>query len=361
MADKKKYSAYDLFANLNDSLKNNSNSKYKPVADYYIDKAEHYRSLFGLDPDSHPMISADNETDAFRHAFLMASLARKYGNFTANIIGNMYEYSNNNPDTAQAKEMDLWNNRVGREIGLKVADELKGFENDFSDEHIEDMIAIKVYNALKSGEMVSSVDDKRVYQGSVSKNVISDLKSYADTKNELSNKNKSSVSFLDGIESYLVQEKEKLDSMKRPESPSLGLKEMLVAQKEKLFEQQESLLNRAKTTDDNKIENLNSDNPKFEAGEDDKVFDESIDLSGYKNEVTGENKIYTVEDIDNMSDDEYDEKLDAINYQRKTIGLPTKEQADKAVEKGAMVFVRDYTRNDGVKVRNYYRARPSSI
>lgn len=361
MADKKKYNAYDLLVNLKDSLKNNSNSKYKTIADYYIDKAEYYRSLFGLDPYSHPMISADNETDAFRHAFLMASLARKYGNFTANIIGNMYEYSNNNPDTVQAKEMDLWNNRIGREIGLKVADELRGFENTFSDEHIEDMIAIKVYNALKSGEMVSSVDDKRVYQGSVSKNVIRDLKSYADTKNELAGTDISSGAFLDNIESYLSQEKEKLDSLKRIESPSHGLKEMLVAQKEKLFEQQESLLNRAKTADDNKIENLNSDHPKFEAGEDDKVFDESIDLSGYKNEVTGENKIYTVEDIDNMSDDEYDEKLDAINYQRKTIGLPTKEQADKAVEKGVMVFVRDYTRNDGVKVRSYYRARPSSI
>lgn len=360
MTNKKKYSFYDLFGN----TKDNSNSKYKQISNYYIDRAEDYRTLLGLDLNGHPMISADNETDAFRHAFLMASLARKYGNFTANIIGDMYEYSNNNPDTAEAKEMDLWNNRVGREIGLKVADELKGYENTFSDEHIEDMTAIKIYNALKNGEMITNTDDKRVYQGSVSKNVIRDLQSYANTKNELLNKPQDSDTFLDGLKSYISSEKEKLDSLKRTESPAHGLKEMLSSQKKKLIEQQESLLNRGKKTDNSRQENIDSTDSKdsnSKVNEDDKVFDENADISEYKNEVTGDSKIYTAEDIDNMSDDEYDENLEAINYQRKTIGIPTREQADKAVEKGGMVYVRGYTRSDGTGVKSYYRARPFSI
>ena len=44
-------------------------------------------------------------------------------------------------------------------------------------------------------------------------------------------------------------------------------------------------------------------------------------------------------------------------YQKQTIGVPTREQAQKVVSKGGMVHVRAYTRADGTKVRSHYRSR----
>lgn len=77
----------------------------------------------------------------------------------------------------------------------------------------------------------------------------------------------------------------------------------------------------------------------------------------YKNPELENNKIFTQEDIDSMNDSQKSHNLKAIRYQEKTIGIPTKKQADKTVAKGDLVFVESYTRADGTKVRSYYRKR----
>ena len=86
-------------------------------------------------------------------------------------------------------------------------------------------------------------------------------------------------------------------------------------------------------------------------------FDENADLSGYVNQKSNDNKIFTQEDIDEMTEQEKKENAQAIMYQKQTIGVPTREQAQKVVSKGGMVHVRAYTRADGTKVRSHYRSR----
>ena len=83
-------------------------------------------------------------------------------------------------------------------------------------------------------------------------------------------------------------------------------------------------------------------------------FDESKDYSGYINEVTNSNKIYTKEDLESMTETELQQNKSAIDYQRQTIGIPTNKQAKAS----GMVFVNGYTRSDGVQVKSYYRTRP---
>lgn len=77
----------------------------------------------------------------------------------------------------------------------------------------------------------------------------------------------------------------------------------------------------------------------------------------YKNPETDNNKIYTQEEIDALNDSQKSHLSKAIRYQEKTIGIPTKQQAQKMVAKGGMVFVDSYTRSDGTKVKSYYRSR----
>lgn len=88
---------------------------------------------------------------------------------------------------------------------------------------------------------------------------------------------------------------------------------------------------------------------------DETIFDENKNYNDYVNEVTKSNKIFTKEDIENMSKDDLKKNQKAIDYQKKSIGIPTKKQAASS----GMVYVTGYTRSDGTEVQSYYRARPA--
>jgi hypothetical protein len=81
------------------------------------------------------------------------------------------------------------------------------------------------------------------------------------------------------------------------------------------------------------------------------------DYSGYVNSELGSTpKIFTREEIKNMSTDEFLNNEKAINFQVNSIGIPSANELQNST--GA-VFVHGYTRGDGVQVKDYYRAAPS--
>ena len=68
-------------------------------------------------------------------------------------------------------------------------------------------------------------------------------------------------------------------------------------------------------------------------------------FSGYTNPLTGSNHIFTQEEIDRMSSEEfakYEKEIDA---------------QVKAMNGSGVVYVNSYTRADGTKVKGYYRSR----
>ena len=82
------------------------------------------------------------------------------------------------------------------------------------------------------------------------------------------------------------------------------------------------------------------------------------DFSGYSNPLTGSKQIFSREDIETMSNDEYSQNEKAINAQLNSIGIPTNNELEsKTTFNGGIVYVNSYTRNDGTKVKGYYRAR----
>jgi len=80
----------------------------------------------------------------------------------------------------------------------------------------------------------------------------------------------------------------------------------------------------------------------------------------YKNPHLDNDKIFTKEEIDKMTWAETKKNQQAINYQKKVMGVPTKQQAEKAATKkgSGLVHVSGYTTTDGRKVADYYRALP---
>jgi len=69
---------------------------------------------------------ATRERDAYRHILWQAMLANRYGEPTANFFGNMHESDlpviGGFKQPADQRAMDLYNNRLGVELGLKAKD-----------------------------------------------------------------------------------------------------------------------------------------------------------------------------------------------------------------------------------------------
>lgn len=97
----------------------------------------------------------DNDVDAFRHAYVSGVFTQEYGEFVADIFGRLNElgpgdlYSNSaNP---RSMNMDLWNNGVGRKYGDKTK--------------VRGTLLKALKKALEAGELITNLNDKRVYRG----------------------------------------------------------------------------------------------------------------------------------------------------------------------------------------------------
>lgn len=97
----------------------------------------------------------DNDVDAFRHAYVSGVFTQEYNTKAAEIFGRMNEwtpfdvYSNSvNPGS---KNMDLWNNAVGRKYGAETKD--------------RESLLKSIHRALRNGELIVDPKDKRQYEG----------------------------------------------------------------------------------------------------------------------------------------------------------------------------------------------------
>lgn len=77
-------------------------------------------------------------------------------------------------------------------------------------------------------------------------------------------------------------------------------------------------------------------------------------MKNFFNKITNDNRIFSYQDVLNMSNEEGAFFKDAIDYQARSIGLPTNEQLQNSSD---VVYVNAYTRDDGTKVRAHYRSK----
>lgn len=76
-------------------------------------------------------------------------------------------------------------------------------------------------------------------------------------------------------------------------------------------------------------------------------------LREFFNKISNNDRIFTREDIGNMSSNEFQENEKAIDYQLANLGVPT--NSDMALSDD-VVYVHSYTRDDGTKVKSHYRS-----
>ncbi|MBQ8668396.1 hypothetical protein IJ472_01355 [bacterium] len=91
------------------------------------------------------------------------------------------------------------------------------------------------------------------------------------------------------------------------------------------------------------------------------VEQKSSQYSGYKNPLTGNDRIYTKEDVEAMSKEEFAESENEIMAQVKSMRgtMPSNGDLNREVVFGGdVVFINSYVRSDGTEVKGYYRSKP---
>ena len=77
-------------------------------------------------------------------------------------------------------------------------------------------------------------------------------------------------------------------------------------------------------------------------------------LGNFFNPVSNNNRLFTAEEVGAMSPNEFAANEKAIDYQMTTLGVP--RNADLAGNSD-VIYVHEYTRSDGTKVRAHYRSK----
>jgi len=95
----------------------------------------------------------DNDVDAFRHAYVSGRYTQEYGEAAAKVAGDLQELfpggSSNPQNSDLAKNMDYWNNDVGRKYGKKAKSR-------------QELIEL-LHRALENGELIISLNDSRKF------------------------------------------------------------------------------------------------------------------------------------------------------------------------------------------------------
>ena len=131
----------------------------------------------------------NDEIDAFRHCFSQALLTLKFSEGFAKNFGTVYEIQGDIFDQQESEErnMDQWNNALGREIAQEVQKEIS--DKKLTPQQIEDIVADKVYKHMKNGDLITNpFTDKRKFNEKTFKDRIFDIKNRVFHKNEVSMK-----------------------------------------------------------------------------------------------------------------------------------------------------------------------------
>ena len=266
----------------------------KKYNNYIFDATTKYQKQYGFDIGTGAHATWNNEADAFKHTYMQAQLALWAGKHAAKFAGDFHEWQGNK-DMGQSKgeeNMDKWNNAQGREIAKEIILEY-GAGAMVPSRKINDIIARKVMERMKSGKLITTPNDTRIYEeGVITGNAAPIQQSFT---------------------------REQIGSM-----PPDEFQENLP-----LIEQQLK---------------------------DGLIKPQAQDYSGYLNPVSGNSKLFSRELISQMSGDEYTANESAIMAQLQAIGIPTDNELETASLRCGTVYVKPYTRADGTEVRGYYRS-----
>lgn len=141
--------------------------KEKKYGEYLVNVTKKYQKKYNFDMKN--ASSHNNQADAFKHAFMSAEWICQKALGGSSFRGNFHEaVGKQHHQPMEEYYMDLWNNQVGRDIGTELKKELgdKNYNQISVAERVyyQDKIAEKIIEKMKSGKLITGVDDKRIEQ-----------------------------------------------------------------------------------------------------------------------------------------------------------------------------------------------------
>ena len=137
----------------------------KKYSSWIFDETIKYQKQYGFDIGSGKHATWNNESDAFKHAYMQAHLSTLLGKHVAKFVGDWHERDGNSKMGQSFGEfnMDNWNNAQGREIAQEIIREY-GIAAIIPSEKLNKLIAKKVMHRMKEGKLITSPNDNRVFQ-----------------------------------------------------------------------------------------------------------------------------------------------------------------------------------------------------
>lgn len=172
-------------------------SQYKPMPKKADGSFDEYAKGLG-----------NNDIDALRHAYVSGRYTMEFGEETADILGRLNEFKNFNFGTKEvpSENMDLWNNAVGRLYGRKAKTGKELFEF--------------LLKALKAGELIIDLKDKRKYKGE--KNIKRIPKSFVIKIKET--KTGANIEFFDVRKKVLMTKENFISAIKQGKYPGYAVR-----------------------------------------------------------------------------------------------------------------------------------------
>lgn len=131
----------------------------KAFNSYILKETQKYQKMYGFDIGQGKHATWNNEADAFKHAYMQWILDYYFDSETAKNLGDMHENETPNAPAGE-RNMDLWNNAIGREISY----EMKSGDKILNLVSVKDIAARKIVEKMRAGELITSPDDPRQFE-----------------------------------------------------------------------------------------------------------------------------------------------------------------------------------------------------
>lgn len=143
--------------------KTNNKDFFKEYNNEIYAKTKKYQKKYGFEIGEGKHDAWNNEADAFKHAFMQADLALKSTSGLSKLAGDYHELEGELKHQPIAeKNMDLWNNEIGRKIAKEIRKE--GQHRLIKRSDLDDIIAEKVVQRMRKGELITHPSDPRKYK-----------------------------------------------------------------------------------------------------------------------------------------------------------------------------------------------------
>lgn len=147
----------------------------------------------------------DNDIDSLRHSYVSAVYVIEFSVETTELLGRLNEFDPRRNEI-RSRNMDLWNNSVGRIYGKKFK---RGDDFFFA-----------LLKALKEGELIITPNDPRKYKGP--KSITRLPKSFVIKVKE--NKTGANIEFFDVLNKRMMTKEQFIESIKAGRYPGYAVK-----------------------------------------------------------------------------------------------------------------------------------------